>query len=1489
MKFPRFLFFSLILFIVSYHTKAQTARSVTVLDSIYTEDFDAFGTSCPGASTLVAPLEVNYGVATLTELEANDGNNPCDDDAASYAFHYGTDGETDRAIGGKAVFGSDLEIIYYIQNNTGQTVYDVGVFYTGEQWYSGESFDNLLLDLSIGNGTSLATISYTDVDGDFSDLNDCPGLLGCSGPGGTSDGNIGANRTTNIESMINIPGGVDDGEFVAFRWIFTTTNLLAQSDDLAIDDLNFILFDDDNTTWYMLSGDNDPRAADSWTRWSTDLPSTLLPSCDGFGVCSDADVSFVINASQDLLYDIEFTGDDVYVNVSGAPEFDGQDVIMSGDNAVLQSSVDMAFGFGDLILSGANSDFDISGNLAFTSGEFVQSGANSETDIVGNVSLTSGRFIQGGDNSTMNITGNVLYTSGWFQVNGDDSDLDVSGDVDFTTGMFSSNANDANFEIGGDINLSSGIIQFTGENSVLDVLGEMNATDGPGVILTGDSSAYIFRGALDVEAGGSIFLSGNASTLDFKEVVNLESTDLNVSGNNPSVYFRKALSVSDDIFEASNSDWASTNGIFSFENSVAFLDAVGTLEISGDSNLVSIATTFETLGDITISGDTNDISVVGISTITADDFVVSGNANTLDFQANVNGSTTDFGFSGNADTLLVGGDFSLTSGNISIAGTNQYDSLIGDLSFTNGDLLLTGSGHRLFVNGAVSSSNASVLSFNGSNQIVDFNSTLSFTNGGTFTVPGSSCDIDVESTSVITNTGFTLAGNNSNLTFGDSFTGTTGIWTIAGDDVVVTFDGTSVLGTGDVTLSGSNGKFVVEDNASLKLDYYVGQAGFESDFTGTVTVKNNATLFYNRYDDSSTDALALDSCYNGSTIEFDNLEADGVATEQNIPTANYYNLIIRGDAFDESDKDILYSGAITIRNNFTYERSIDGVTISDPVTFTGNPGVISTPNYSASGIFEEIIIANGANITFGSLFNNAKYQDRFEHNNILTIEAGGTLSLLADQTLRLTTTSLFSHNGVLNVPTDASLIIANGKTVSGTGLTNITRAQSATPSASVFNHWSSPVSSASIGSGEEVDGVSNYRYDNGEDDNADFQKLYAPQSMPVGKGYSALGNLSSTFVANGPSEINFGDITYTASEQEDGDSDDENYYLVGNPYASGLSVYDFLLANTHATVGLGNVKGTIYLFSQVNTFGNYSRTADNIAVNMTGISDLGPAATGNSTVTSSNDYTIASGQGFFVIDASPITTGIEIDFSESMQNGINNDFKSSRKASEKIKSRYWLTINNQTNYNSTLVAFISDATLGFDNFYDAPKVPSDVALDIWSYIKNDRYEIQGLPENILATQRIPLGVTVPSIGLFDINIAATDGVDDEPIILLDVKEGVYHDLKNGVYQFSSDAKGQILNRFYLLVQGEGQPVSIDDLNADAKNNNCVDNLSAKSLRQAFVEQELKRVEVYTLTGQIQFGWNTGGFSTLEFEQIDRASIFKIQMKNGKVCTQKVLR
>jgi hypothetical protein len=675
--------------------------------------------------------------------------------------------------------------------------------------------------------------------------------------------------------------------------------------------------------------------------------------------------------------------------------------------------------------------------------------------------------------------------------------------------------------------------------------------------------------------------------------------------------------------------------------------------------------------------------------------------------------------------------------------------------------------------------------------------------------------------------------------------------------------------TESVTVTGNNSRIVVDENARLNVDQFS-----NAEFTTKLTLKSGAYMEYNSYNVKS---FSFDSLFDQSTVYFNsNNIFNGI---QNVPSASYYDLHI-GDEDGGREKTLQLDGAISIRNSFTFDPDGDNVTSNYPVTFTGNSGVISTPNYNASGIFEEIIIADGASITFGALFNNAQYQDGFEHNNKLTIESGGTLSLSEDQTLRLTTTAEFSHDGVLNIPNNASLIIADGKTVSGAGITNITRAQSATPSASVFNHWSSPVSTASIGSGEAVNGSRNYSYENGEDDNSDYTKLTSTTAMTVGKGYSAFGNLTSTFVANGPSEINFGDITYTASELEDGDSDDENYYLVGNPYASGLSAFDFINDNS------SEIKGTIYLFSQVNTFGSYSRTADNIAVNLFGSSDLGPAATGNASVDDFSDFSIASGQGFFVIDATPEVPGISIDFTESMQTGVNDDFKSGGNSRAEIKSRYWLTINNQTNYKSTLVGFASDATLGFDNLYDAPKVPSEVSLDIWSYLKNDRYEIQGLPENIIATQRIPLGVTVPDVGSYEINIAASDGVNQKPIVLLDSKEGVHHNLRNGSYSFLAEETGQILNRFFLVVQGQGNPVEVSELNA--RNNDCLASITKEAIAKAFEDNTVKRIEVYTLSGQMQFGWEAHTFQPSNFNQLDKACVFKIQMKNFKVCTKKRL-
>ena len=436
-------------------------------------------------------------------------------------------------------------------------------------------------------------------------------------------------------------------------------------------------------------------------------------------------------------------------------------------------------------------------------------------------------------------------------------------------------------------------------------------------------------------------------------------------------------------------------------------------------------------------------------------------------------------------------------------------------------------------------------------------------------------------------------------------------------------------------------------------------------------------------------------------------------------------------------------------------------------------------------------------------------------------------------------------NGHLELQNSAGIVqTANSKDFSGTGTVSITRSQAMSNTGNnVFNHWSAPVSSAILGDGGSVNGQRNYTYRGGEDDNADYKRVYSPVNMVPGQGYSSLGNISSTFsssVSNLNNGYNAIVVDLDALRDEDADSDNNEYYLLGNPFPSAISAYQFLEKNN----GLEQeILGTIYVFSQQNSFGSYSRTGDNIAINVLGASDPGPHADTEFDAALSSDFNIASGQGFFVIKKGAYSGANQVVFENSMRQKGNDNFKTARYHNE-IKGRFWLYVNTELEYKSTLIGLAEDATFGADDVYDAPKFPSNSSLDIWTEAQGAKYEIQAIPDVQKVSYRIPVGVFLPEAGNFSIRAFTGSQYAGKSVALLDAKEGTIKDIRQSETYFSAQ-KGLIEGRFYLIFQGAGNPnpVSVEDLASESITIKNIDN----GIQVVWGSMgELKEIELYAL-------------------------------------------
>ena len=197
-------------------TGAQAQVSLTTISAPYTQNFDTLITS--GSTTFTnnstIPGWYHARTGTGTTIVANDGTNN-----AGNLYSYGTGTATDRALGGLNSGNAAIGNLFWgvrLQNNTGVTINQLTVSYTGEQWRnSAAAAQTISFSYLIGSPTVTGSLSEFQSAGvAVPQLDFTTPITG--GSAGSLDGNLAANRVA-ISFTINgltIPPGSE----VMLRW-----------------------------------------------------------------------------------------------------------------------------------------------------------------------------------------------------------------------------------------------------------------------------------------------------------------------------------------------------------------------------------------------------------------------------------------------------------------------------------------------------------------------------------------------------------------------------------------------------------------------------------------------------------------------------------------------------------------------------------------------------------------------------------------------------------------------------------------------------------------------------------------------------------------------------------------------------------------------------------------------------------------------------------------------------------------------------------------------------------------------------------------------------------------------------------------------------------------------------------------------------------------------------------------------------------------------
>ena len=438
----------------------------------------------------------------------------------------------------------------------------------------------------------------------------------------------------------------------------------------------------------------------------------------------------------------------------------------------------------------------------------------------------------------------------------------------------------------------------------------------------------------------------------------------------------------------------------------------------------------------------------------------------------------------------------------------------------------------------------------------------------------------------------------------------------------------------------------------------------------------------------------------------------------------------------------------------TWKTNAGSTNWNSPSNWTGG----SVPNATKS---EPAIIPTSTNypvITSHVITGDLEVQSGAE----IVINDGGTLDVNYD----------LLNNGTITVNNNGSLINRESKPVSGSGTFIIKRDSPNYPADDYFSIWSTPVAEADSQINTIfTNTIIGYKYDASQNPSA-YVQVGGSNSMEVGRGYfirsdNDSGVLTRTFTGT----INNGNI----DEPIYFNSSTDNFNLIGNPYPSALDWSSFH-ANNSDVLG-----GTMYYWSQ--SFVGVNNNAGDYIGYTSGTGSADPLITGN----------IATGLGVFVKSTQAGTVTYR---NTQRVVGSNDQFLRSSENIDEGKS--WFRLSGSTGYSPILVGFVPGATDGYENDYDAEFVNEGASIELYSFIEENKYEVQGRSElQVNQLTQVPLGYQVTTAGDYTISMVL-DYIDTSfEILLEDTLLNTMTDLRVIDYTFNVASPTEDDNRFVL--------------------------------------------------------------------------------------------
>ena len=353
-------------------------------------------------------------------------------------------------------------------------------------------------------------------------------------------------------------------------------------------------------------------------------------------------------------------------------------------------------------------------------------------------------------------------------------------------------------------------------------------------------------------------------------------------------------------------------------------------------------------------------------------------------------------------------------------------------------------------------------------------------------------------------------------------------------------------------------------------------------------------------------------------------------------------------------------------------------------------------------------------------------------------------------------------------------------------------------------------------------------------------------------------------------EVNNGPVEVTV-ENNNGDWTN-GFNLVGNPYPSGIDW------NIIAT-SLNGIDNAIYFFkasANDRYTGTYTSYVD-------GISTDGRSSS-----------IIPSMQGFFVRVSDPndgnypATATLQFNNNARVGNQTSQPFYKAQKKAGVQKIRLTAKFRGEETSDATVLYFKNGASTDFEREFDAQKL-LNTAVDVPSLYSltsaKEKLAINGMSMN--GTQEIPIGITSARSGEMILTLSGIENIFmGLKVYLKDQKKGVVQNLlEMNSYSFTSQ-KGEINDRFFLILSSEG--ISQEDLEKEMEAFTVEIDKGEIWVMLNLPENASGNVILSTTAGQILYKSSGKGKEELSLGKFNTPGVYLVSLKWAKGITTKKL-